>query len=165
MADWESLIPRSLFSILGSGRSPELYPVYLDVLIELYQQTIGSGLRYNEARDIADDVLFEYNINQLPEEEDEEDISDTDEITISNGAKILRRLQKAKWLKRETDINGRDVIRFPLYVFKLLPVLIQIKEEQQVEYDALLFSISKLLSQDVEIPRKQAINDTGGEFM
>ncbi len=158
MADWESLIPRSLFSILGSGRSPELYPVYLDVLIELYKRTIGSGLRYNEARDIADDVLLEHNINQLPEEDDEEDISDTDEITISNSAKVLRRLQKAKWLKRETDISGRDVIRFPLYVFKLLPVFIQIKEEQQVEYDALLFSISKLLSQDVQIPRKQAIN-------
>ncbi len=160
MTDWVSLIPRSLFSILGSGRSPELYPVYLDILIALYQRTIGSGLPYNEARDIADDILLEYNINQLPEEDDEDDgnIDDTDGITISNGAKVLRRLKKAKWLKRETDVAAKDVIRFPLYVFKLLPIFIRIKEDQQIEYDALLFSISKLLSKDVEIPRKQAIN-------
>lgn len=155
MTSWNEFIPRSAFRVLGSGPNPELYAVYVDVLIDLLDQILSNGkLPYDEARDRVDGVLIAHGINDLPQDAEFDDPVDA-EIKIGYPAKVLRRLEKAGWLRRETDrMSGEDLIQFPRYTFRLLRTLIEIREDQDIEYDAMLVSILRLLSQTEISPRK-----------
>lgn len=155
MTSWNDFIPRSAFRVLGSGPNPELYAVYVDVLIDLLDQILSNGkLPYEEARDRVDGVLVAHGINELPQDAEFDDPVDN-EIKIGYPAKVLRRLEKAGWLRRETDrLTGEDLIQFPRYTFRLLRTLIEIREDQDIEYDAMLVSILRLLSQTEISPRK-----------
>ena len=157
---WDDLVPRSLFSLLGSGPQPELYSIYLDVLIELFRASAGSdGLRYDLARNRVEDILATYDLHDLPPDSQFDDYDDTDdeEIRTSQPAKILRRLQKSGWIRRETDrLHGDDVVRFPQIAFRLLPIFIEISEGKEVEYDAMLLTILEQLTQ-TRISKRRSI--------
>ena len=156
---WDELAPRSLFSLFGSGPSSELYSVYLDVLVELFRTSAGSdGLRYDLARNKVEDILALYGLHDIPLDTQFDDFTDGDEeIKTSQAAKILRRLQKSGWIRRETDrLRGEDVVRFPQIAFRLLPVLIEISEDKEIEYDAMLLTILEQLTQN-RISKRRSI--------
>ena len=156
---WDELVPRSLFSLFGSGPSADLYSVYLDVLIELFRASAGSdGLRYDLARNRVEDILTAYGLHDLPVDSQFDDLDDSDEeIKTSQAAKILRRFQKSGWIRRETDrLRGDDVIRFPQIAFRLLPILIEMSEGKEVEYDAMLLTILEQLTQ-TRISKRRSI--------
>jgi hypothetical protein len=157
MTRWNDFIPRSAFRILGNGPNTDLYSLYIDVMIELYEQILSNGkLLYDDARDQVEGVLVANGISELPQDSEFDDPVDA-EIKIGYPAKVLRRLEKAGWLRRETDRqNGEDLIQFPRYTFRLLRTLIEIQEDQDIEYDAMLVSILRLLSQ-TEISRRKSI--------
>ena len=156
---WDELVPRSLFSLLGSGPSTDLYSIYLDIIIELFRASAGSdGLRYDLARNRVEDILAVYGLPDLPPDSQFDDSDDSDvEIKTSQAAKVLRRLQKSGWIRRETDrLHGEDVIRFPQIAFRLLPILIEISEGKEVEYDAMLLTILEQLTQ-TRISKRRSI--------
>ena len=156
---WDDLAPRSLFSLFGSGPSADLYSVYLDVLTELFRTSAGSdGLRYDLARNKVEDILAIYGLQEIPPDSQFDDLTDTDdEIRTSQAARVLRRLQKSGWIRRETDrLRGDDVIRFPQIAFRLLPVLIEISEDKEIEYDAMLLTILDQLTQ-TRISKRRSI--------
>ncbi len=155
MTNWNDFIPRSAFRVLGCGPNPELYAVYLDVLIDLLDQILSNGkLSYEEARERVEGVLVAHGVNEMPQDPEFDDPLDI-EIKMGYPAKVLRRLEKAGWLRRETDrLTGEDLIQFPRYTFRLLRTLIEIREDQDIEYDAMLVSILRLLSQTEISPRK-----------
>jgi Wadjet protein JetA len=161
MTDWQSIVPRSAWSILGSGPSPELYPVYLDVLLALYgtttRYTTGLGLPYEQARATADLVIEEHGIYQtLPEDEFYDPELESD-LSISHGAKLLRRRERAGWLRREWDqIPGNNMVRFPAFAFVVLSSLAELQEVESVESDTVLVSILDILT-DERVQKRQAI--------
>ncbi len=161
MTDWQSIVPRSAWSILGSGPSPELYPVYLDVLLALYgtttRYTTGLGLPYEQARATADLVIEEHGIYQtLPEDEFYDPELESD-LSVSHGAKVLRRLERAGWLRREWDqITGNNMVRFPAFAFVVLSGLAELQEVESVESDTVLVSILDILT-DERVQKRQAI--------
>jgi len=72
MHEWNKTLPRSLFSLLGSGRSPELYPVYLEVLLRLYEhglQYAALGLEREQAKQLAEQAFSESGLSSLPTDE------------------------------------------------------------------------------------------------
>ena len=156
---WDDLAPRSLFSLFGGGPSADLYPIYLDVLIELFRTSAGAdGLRYDLARNRVEDILALYGLKEILPDSQFDDYEDNDEeIKTSQAATILRRLQKSGWIRRETDrLRGEDVVRFPQIAFRLLPVLIEISEEKEIEYDAMLLTILDQLTQ-TRISKRRSI--------
>lgn len=158
--EWEILLPHSIFSILG--RSPTLYSAYLDVLTELYRETAqavsGTGLPYARARDIADRIIDAHGLSQLPAEDEFADPNYEASPSVSQGAKIIRRLEKAGWLKRESDLLTREnVIFFPPYAHLLLPALHTLQRGETMDYDAMLIAILELLAQEGKTTRRSAI--------
>src|SRR5690242_17377023 len=108
---WGESIPPTLFSILGRI---DLYPVYIESLTNLFEQVVQTGkLPYSEARDCIERVLMAYGIGELPYDNEFDDAMDGD-LKISYPGIVLRRLEKAGWLRRETDrLTGDDVLRIP----------------------------------------------------
>jgi len=158
--EWEIILPHSIFSILG--RTPTLYSVYLDVLSELYDETTretsGTGLAYARARDIADRVVDAHGLSQLPAEDEFADPAYENNTSISQGAKIVRRLEKAGWLKRQSDkLTREQVVLFPPYAHLLLPALHTLQRGETIDHDAMLVAILELLAQEGKTSRRSAI--------
>ena len=115
---------------------------------------------YDEAKDIIDTILRQHDVHDVESEDDDVEAESRpgprdDELKMSDSAKILRNLEHSRWIYREPDRRtGQDMIRFPRHAYSLIPALMDIKQDEDVEYDVMLMSISSLLSDDVRKVRK-----------
>lgn len=156
MKNWGSVIPPSLFQILGQS---ELYPVYLDTLVACFNILLASSrLTYEQAREAADQVLMDHGLGfarvlpELDEPDDEEE-----GFASRASGRVLQRLQEAGWMRRETDgLSGEDIIHFPEVTITLLRAFLEISDHREVEYDALILSAKNTLN-SVDLPRHRAI--------
>jgi hypothetical protein len=158
--DWEAEIPQAQHSLLG--RSPSLRSIYLDVLAELYWQMIngqvrGSGLTYDQARTIADDVAATHLLKL--ETGDAFADADFENGAVSQGAKILRRMETAEWFALRYDpLSHQSVVVLSRHAHKYAQLL-QDYLVDPLATDAMLISILELLKQ-TKIPRLVAIDQS-----
>lgn len=159
--DISTLLPRSLFSILGGGRAPELHPVYLAILERLYdyliRHTDGSFIIYDEARDIADRVILEKGINELQVDEEFGDPVLESDVTVTNGGKLIWRLIRSGWLTRQRSDSGDTVIGFPSPIFVTLGAWQFLRDAPNLEQERIrIVSILEIL-QSNRGSRREAI--------
>ena len=139
---WTTVLPPTLFSILARS---EMCPLYLDVLVTLLDVVSVTGkLTYIEAKERTENILSQYGLKEIARDVELDDPVPDAESKVSFPGVIIRRLEKAGWIRRDADrITGDDMVRIPPVSIKLIRAFIDIREGAEVEYDAHLISILK----------------------